>query len=82
MTANKNLNKNELTFSASINLDESMKRQTRVRRKEEKEKERTMEIIIQCQVCLGQWQHDIYLGGLFSLNFNHRSPLDKLSYKS
>ena len=50
------------------------------KKKKKKKKERTMEIIIQCQVCLGPWQHDIYLGGLFSLNFNLRNPSDKLSY--
>ena len=40
--------------------------------------ERTMVIIIHCQVCLGPWQHNIYLGGLLALNFSHRSPSDKL----
>ena len=44
----------------------------------EEENERTMEKIIQCKVCLGPWQHDIYLGGLLALNFGLRSPSDKL----
>ena len=49
--------------------------------KKKRKNERTMEIIIQCQVCSGSWQHDIYLGGLFSLNYNLRSPSGKLKFR-